>query len=400
MENRLIINDKCLGWLMTILIVNNIIAQTFKIEVMYYALFLLLFIIAISKSKITSIHFGMFLLYLACLLSIAINNVPIFFRSWERFCSFIIVTLILSPFIESAFLNRIRVRLFNYSQWLLQIIIIISFIFYLLGINFSGRRDFSGIVGQSMLVAPIAANVVISSIYYLTREVKMNTRAKSYFITLTIMALLSLLLAASRTALAAVSASVAIYALCVYRKNLHYLLKGVFVIASIALLTFAYWNPYLDNVKNKNKGSISAGGMTSSRDEHWQSRVNEFKSSPFFGIGFATVSAEEEGATFDKNSGQVETGSSWLNILSMTGIVGLICFISIWFKDILYITKLYRIDKHYSSYLFSLLVFWAFHMAAEGYIFAAGGFLFFCVWLLLGYIYIIGKHPHYIKVVS
>ena len=168
MENRLMINDKTISWLMALLIVNNIIVQTFKLELLYYGLFLMVFIYTIFKSKITSIHIGMLLLYLSCILSIVINNVPVFFRSWERITSFIIITLILSPFVESLFLNRIRIRLFKYSQWLLQIIIILSFILYILGINLSGRRDFSGITGQSMLIAPIAANVILSSVYYLT----------------------------------------------------------------------------------------------------------------------------------------------------------------------------------------------------------------------------------------
>ena len=164
-------------------------------------------------------------------------------------------------------------------------------------------------------------------------------------------------------------------------------------------LSFSYWSPFLDNVQNKNKGSISAGGITSSRDEHWQKRIKEFKSSPFFGVGFATVSVEESGSTFNKADGKVETGSSWLNILSMTGIFGFICFISLWINNFFLLIRLYRYNIYYSSYLSALLIFWCLHMIAEGYIFAAGGFLFFCVWLLLGYIYILGKYPHYLLTV-
>ena len=396
MESRLIINDKTLGWLMAFIAVNNILVLTFKLVAIYYALFILILIYTLYKSKINSINYIMLLLYGTCILSIIMNNVPTFFRSWERLVSFILITIILSPFIESIFLNRLKIRLFVYSQWMLQVIIFISFILYFIGINLSGRADFSGITGQSMLIAPIAANVIISTLYYLTNNKVRPKSQQIYFISLFIMGFLSLFLAASRTALIGVIIAIIIYVFLIYKKQINKLIKGSFSVLIITILSFSLWSPYLDNIQKKNAGSVAAGGITSSRDDHWQTRINEFKSSPVFGIGFASISTESEGSTFNKGDGKVETGSSWLNVLSMTGLLGFICFTLIWIKDIYYLNLLYNRNKYYSSYLLSLLTFWALHLGAEGYILAAGGFLFFCVWLLLGYIYILGKNPKYL----
>ena len=262
MESRLIINDKTLGWLMAFIIVNNIIATTFKVEVLYYALFLLAFIYAISKSRITSINIGMLLLYSACIMSIIINNVPAFFKSWERMASFVLVTIAISPCINSVCLNRIRIRLFKYSQLLMQIVVIFSFIFYLLGINLSGRKDFSGITWQSMLIAPISANVIITTIYYLTRDKKIKNKFKYYLFLLIISAFLSLFLAASRTALIGTCAAVLLYLFMVYYNRIKTLLKVCFSIIIIMTLILSYLIPFFDNFQNKTKCSISAVGIT------------------------------------------------------------------------------------------------------------------------------------------
>lgn len=145
--------------------------------------------------------------------------------------------------------------------------------------------------------------------------------------------------------------------------------------------------------------SIEAGGLASSREIHWQTRIEEFKTSPFMGIGFASVSTTMEGSTFDITSGQVETGSSWLSVLSMMGIFGFVVFIVLFIKTLRVLYRLAEVDIRYIAYLTALLVFWMIHMMAEGYILGAGGFLFFNVWLLLGYIHALGHNRLYILAV-
>jgi hypothetical protein len=151
-------------------------------------------------------------------------------------------------------------------------------------------------------------------------------------------------------------------------------------------LTYPVWSKYTTGVVEKNEGSIRAGGITSSREEHWEYRWREFKSSPIIGIGFSSI---KEG-TVDLETGVVETGNSWLAILSMTGILGFAAFFTV-FSGAARRIKLYILKADAPSYCFvgALLAFYAIHMIAEGYIFGAGNFLFFNLWLTIGMAYAI-----------
>ena len=144
----------------------------------------------------------------------------------------------------------------------------------------------------------------------------------------------------------------------------------------------------MDKIQEKNHGTTSSLD-TSSREKHWKKRVAEWESSPMIGIGFASVDigGRATGSSTFSDDGKVETGSSWLCILSMTGLLGFLSIIIIWISSII---KLFKIWKHtplLASLLLGILVFFALHMLAEGYILAGGHALTFVVWLTLGLIY-------------
>lgn len=381
-----------LGAFIAFIAVNNIIAFSFNLGAPYYVIMGGSLLFALLQSKVLFFDVPMLLLYLACALSIIGNPVPAFFQPWGRLVSFIMMTMLISPFIKSEFLYRFRVVTFKVVQWLLQPVVWGSLLVYFLGISF-GRRDFAGITTQSMLIAPVSANVMITGIYFLTRGKKLKRNYRIYFVVLAIASFITLLLAASRTAIIAVVVSLLFYFYVVNRANFIKFFKYIFLLVIFLSATYSFWSPYLENVIRKNEGSMAAGGITSSREEHWDTRLSEFKSSPCIGIGFASVSIQSrDGATFDQNSGQVETGSSWLSVLSMTGIFGFSAFMGLFVRAFGQLKKVGRNDLCHASYLSALLIFWCFHMMAEGYIFGAGGFLFFNVWLLLGCIDALGRN--------
>ena len=378
-----------LGAFIAFIAVNNIIAFSFNLGAPYYVIMGGSLLFALLQSKVLSFDVPMLLLYLACALSIIGNPVPAFFQPWGRLVSFIMMTMLISPFIKSEFLYRFRVVTFKVVQWLLQPVVWGSLLVYFLGISF-GRRDFAGITTQSMLIAPVSANVMITGIYFLTRGKRLKRNYRIYFVVLAIASFITLLLAASRTA---IIVSLLFYFYVVNRANFIKFFKYIFLLVIFLSATYSFWSPYLENVIRKNEGSMAAGGITSSREEHWDTRLSEFKSSPCIGIGFASVSIQSrDGATFDQNSGQVETGSSWLSVLSMTGIFGFSAFMGLFVRAFGQLKKVGRNDLCHASYLSALLIFWCFHMMAEGYIFGAGGFLFFNVWLLLGCIDALGRN--------
>ena len=68
----------------------------------------------------------------------------------------------------------------------------------------------------------------------------------------------------------------------------------------------------------------------------------------------------------------------------MTGIFGFGAFMGLFVRAFGQLKKVGRNDLCHASYLSALLIFWCFHMMAEGYILGPGSFPFFYVWLLLG----------------
>ncbi|WP_418992001.1 O-antigen ligase family protein [Alistipes sp.] len=375
---------KYLSLLVALIAINNIIAFSINLGALYYAIMGMVFFIALCQNSRISINIGVASLIIAAILSIVGNDIPVYFHPWARLATFVLMTVLLSPLIQSSFLNRLRIRVFQYVQWGMEPIVILSLLAYFAGLTF-GRRDFAGITTQSMLIAPISANVIITSTYFLTNNSLLTRKKKYYHLLLMISAFITLLLAASRTAIIGAAAGLLVYFYIMNRANLFKFLKKTLYLVLLLCVTFPLWSSYVENLNRKNKSSIAEGSILSSREIHWQTRIREFTSSPLLGIGFASVSTGlDEGSTMDIESGQVETGSSWLSLLSMTGILGFMAFLLIFLNSFISLFRMGRINIRFASYLSALMIFWAFHMMAEGYIHGAGGFLFFNLWLLIG----------------
>jgi hypothetical protein len=150
---------------------------------------------------------------------------------------------------------------------------------------------------------------------------------------------------------------------------------------SIGLLfsSFPLWSDKTENLLNKIEYSENQNDLTASRSMIWLARFEEFKSSPIIGVGFASI-GKNDLTNVDKETGKIEPGSSWLAILSMTGLLGFISFLSL-----LPINDLFKRSKTQNEKLLLSMVFFFFiHMLAEGYIYSAGSGLFFLFWLVLG----------------
>ncbi len=117
----------------------------------------------------------------------------------------------------------------------------------------------------------------------------------------------------------------------------------------------------------------------------WQNLWEKFIDQPINGIGFCSVRLVDEIAIeHAKRTGHAESGSSWLGVLSMTGILGGSSVIIILISTIHSLQKVILLDRLRGSYLVGILIFFIMHMCAEGYIFSAGSMAFFIFWLLIG----------------
>ncbi len=246
---------------------------------------------------------------------------------------------------------------------------------------------FSGITRHSMTLAPICAFAAVYLLFLLLNK-SYTRRKRTYIIILLITIVIAMLMAASRSAFLAFFAGSLIVLYLTFHNRIKKLLKVILAIVFAVIALSPLLAPQFDKILSKQHNStLSSGGMTSSRNAVWNQRISEFKQSPIFGIGFCTVINKNVVAP----NGTIEPGSSWLAVLSMTGLVGMAAILLIIIPTL---TRLYAksINKDYRSILLlGLLISIIVHMFAEGYIFSGGNPLCFYFWILLGVSYQISK---------
>jgi len=108
-----------------------------------------------------------------------------------------------------------------------------------------------------------------------------------------------------------------------------------------------------------------------------------------YGVGFAALRYEKS-AKGPMEKGTIEPGSSYLAILSMTGLLGAISFLLL-MLPMLSPSNL-RKASQVSVYPIACLMFFAIHFVGEGYIFAAGSVQNVIFWLVCGVLYPYKKH--------
>lgn len=120
---------------------------------------------------------------------------------------------------------------------------------------------------------------------------------------------------------------------------------------------------------------VDESGKTS-RSALWDARIDEFASSPIWGVGFGVTGVGEQAIT-----GRAETGSGWLTVLSQTGLIGFILAVTLVLRSIPPIRML-RNSPHMALYA-SMLLFLCLHTCFEAYLFQSGWYLCFVLWLTI-----------------
>lgn len=324
---------------------------------------------------------ALFLLYL--LFNIIISRIDPVFNVWQRYVLFVLMLFLFSPlFLKSSFF-QFRAKCFQYLMGLMTIVSAVSFICYFLGINLMFRYGefldeyqgsaghFSGITTHSMILGPISGAAAVYLLWHYLQSKKVS------LLILMLMCIGSCLFAASRAAFISMIAG-AVYILYASTRHKGSFVQNVLKFVIPVVLTFPIWNSAMEGLEKKQRQREGIG-VYDSRTEKVENRMGEFISSPLIGIGFQTV--DLVGSDAPNSRGNIEPGSSWLCVLSMTGIIGLYFVISIFYKA-------FHVNKNKltpSKVLYQgLLAFFAVHLAVEGYIFAGGSFLCMILWLIIG----------------
>ena len=326
----------------------------------------------------------LFLLYLP--LTIILAQPASIFRSWERYVLFALLFLICSPVLQSYYTRKFRLSAYLYVLIISILLSVGSFIGYFLGINFCTNDSdyivdyvgvaghFSGLTRQSMFLGPLSG---ISSVFLFYKY--LSSKDKIWLL-LFIPCMGSMFYSSSRSAFLATIAGL-LTVLYYFVENKKEFCKKLLIALLLVGITFPLWKSVTLALQDKQNMHKDDTGLFDSRSGKVEQRFEEFISSPIWGVGFAAIDANGKDP-YNRNTGTVEPGSSWLAVLSMTGLIGFILF-SMLFKESFVTVR----SVSARASLTGILVFYAVHMLVEGYIYAAGNPNTFIVWLIIGCCY-------------
>lgn len=366
----------------------------------------LLFAMLIYYALKGGIVFNKFLILfiVTAALGLVVKEPESYFKSWERFCGFILNIALLSPLISSPASDRVKMRMFSYTFYGLKTIMFASFVAYFLGINLADKNSidtywaFSGITNQSMVLAPISAMCLIQGVWTLVTQ-KPKRFYKLFMILQCLCSLWCIIVAGSRGALFGSIASISIifFRYGSYKKISRFVLIfmiGVFFIPE-SIINKAF---YTINRKQENH-AITASEIFSTREDKWKARTAEFVENPLFGCGFASQThfTSDDVIWYIQETGGLEPGSSWLCILAMTGLLG---FLTLGGAIIKASIDVWTASKNNVDAIFflALWLLYLFNGMMEGWIYYSGGFVFYLWWLLFGTMAACSKHDYKIEI--
>lgn len=375
--------------LIVLLFVLSKFSQTFGFlpfipEELIYGCMILMAIYMFTKYTKADIQMLILLGYLV--LNIYLCKPDTIFNSWMRLGLFVILMVCVGPLLQNETLRDIRHKCLQVTMSIITGLSIISFFCYFFEINYmwleyeseyNTAGTFGGLFSHSMLLGLIAGASAVFSTY---KALETEGNQKTVFIVITLICLATVFLSASRSALLCSIAGVLLTLQKASNNNQHFL-KIATIGMLITAVTYPLWGEITEDVVEKTEKNMEMGGFTASREDKWNARIEEFKSSPLVGIGFAAVDPELDDVS---HGGIIEPGTSWLAVLSMTGIIGLILFLSVFYKAY---TACNKMTQQEDALYLGLLALFSVHMMAEGYVFAAGSFQCFLLWLIIGCCY-------------
>lgn len=349
----------------------------------YPAIFVMATYCLFNNNQVSFIY----LLYIgACFLSIILNDIPSYYLIEFRFITFIVLLVAFSPLVNSRSIALLRLRLLYFATIFSVILVFINFIIFQAGGLTDLQMDVyarTGIYFGTTANNEFATLGAISTMYIITFLVSFATKIRIWenviLLLLLFCCISMMLIASSRTAFIGTIISIVFIAIYANKKNWRFL--PITFIALLAFFTLAFVlfaGDMRGMIEYKQAGDVS-GVNVYSRQSMWEMRLDEFKSSPMCGIGFATISNPTE---FARERGVIEAGSGWLSVLSQTGILGGVCMLFMLIPNILFLFR--NKNTSYSFiWLVGLCVIFLISPISEAYITTVGAVLCCLFWLTL-----------------
>lgn len=348
-------------------------------DVVTYLILMMYSLYSLSHAKTYDVMFIMLLAYIP--LEILITSPDSMFSPWLRYFLFAIIIISCTSLCASRKLVLMRARIFEITCLCCAILGVGSFFAYFLGINYMRVYNFSdvtivglfgGLTQHSMLLGPVAG---VGTLYLADIALKRKNRI---LWALTAFCFICVLLSASRSAVLSTIAGILVL-IRLRVNNIGKFFKYIVAIFIVFASTMPLWQNSISGLVEKQNKNVTSGSTFNSREDKWEQRIVEFKSSPIFGYGFASVDSANKDNSIEAGGKSIETGSSWLSVLSMTGVVGFFIIMRIYVRSF---SLAYQWRKE--SLLLSVLILLSVNMFTEGYIFFGGSFLAFLFWITIG----------------
>lgn len=271
---------------------------------------------------------------------------------------------------------KLKVRTLHWTRRCILFCTLGSLLLNLAGIRLSGRGVYFGLMGHTMLLAPVAA---LAAIDLFTSRERYSQRV---YAVLMVLCTVTCIGAGSRGAVVGMTAGILTHV--THRK------QGFMVLLLAALGLAGASLIQLNQVTNDRGVTVGGGGFfaelakkgtSDTRGHLWAARIREYTASPVVGVGFQQQRIYRE----DTDEKFLEPGSSYLAVLSMTGTLGTVGFLammaSIW-------SSLFGpsscVPGELKDVLRGWMAFFSVHFLIEGYVFACGSLLCFLFWLTAG----------------
>ncbi len=362
--------------LLILLIFRSSVIKDIIPNYIFYSYIIFLNFYLFFSDKIIVNKSGLFL-YVICIFSFTFSYIfgwinPILNSSY-RLVLFILMFNIVGPFLNNNTSISFRIILYNSLLISIPFIFLIDcfYILYFRRLTFGGHAE--GFLESPNLSGVIAAlNILLFLIYFIRNQ---KVISKLFYLIYILFGILILLSSASRSAILALL----ICSLFLLYFNVKKFSIALIFFFFIGFLFFDYVEPFYQILISKIETRNNSGDITAGRANMFQDNFSDFKKNPIFGVGFYNMYNTTNSKIND--DGSLEYPSGWLFILSTTGLLGLLYFIYILRYYFFYFFNMSIIKSN--ILIFSFLTFFLVHSNFEGYIYSAGGLLFYIFWLCI-----------------
>ncbi|QIU95515.1 O-antigen ligase family protein [Bacteroides faecium] len=331
------------------------------------------------------------------LLSIMMNDIPVFFKAGQRFLLWTALMIGCSALVGTWKAIRFRRVLLLNVCTVAVIMTMLSFLSYVGGFGvWTGGVGFWGVAFHGNILGLLGMLSTIFLTHLLLQKGLKRTERRKYNKKLSLILIVGLgasfiilLLASSRSALLCTAVGVLAYLKFYFGKKQGKYISVLMVCVVALVLAYPFLGEYTEGIENKMAYGVEKGSFTASRTALWATRIEEFKRNPILGVGSFAVdttiyNSDKYFNPYDAVTGVVELGSSYLGVLSQNGLLGFLVFILLLWKGAkMGLRKVKSTGDPIDFLFFSLFIMILFHMNFEGYVNTSGQILTLILWLVI-----------------